>query len=63
MKARVGAWRACSTTSASAVRTTTFPGAEVVVLDDSGHWPMIDDPDAVERAVTGFLRRHVAAGQ
>jgi pimeloyl-ACP methyl ester carboxylesterase len=34
----------------------TFPQAEVVVLDDSGHWPMIDHPVAVEQAVLPFLR-------
>ena len=33
-----------------------FPQAEVVVLDDSGHWPMIDHPVAVEQAVLPFLR-------
>ena len=39
----------------------TFPGAEVVVLDDSGHWPMLDDPVAFEQAVLPFLAR-VTAG-
>jgi pimeloyl-ACP methyl ester carboxylesterase len=34
----------------------TFPHAEVVILDDSGHWPMIDHPVAVEQAVLRFLR-------
>jgi len=29
----------------------TFPGAEVVLLADSGHWPMIDHPVAVEQPV------------
>lgn len=38
-----------------------FPSAEVVVLDDSGHWPFADDPDAVGRAVEPFLRRVVGA--
>jgi pimeloyl-ACP methyl ester carboxylesterase len=33
----------------------TFPNAEVVVLDDSGHWPMIDHPVAVEQPVLRFL--------
>ncbi|HSK95760.1 MAG TPA: alpha/beta hydrolase [Euzebyales bacterium] len=40
----------------------TFPRAQVVILRDSGHWPMLDDPVAVEQAVTGFLRRHVTTG-
>jgi pimeloyl-ACP methyl ester carboxylesterase len=33
-----------------------FPRAEVVVLERSGHWPFVDDPDAVEQAVVAFLR-------
>jgi pimeloyl-ACP methyl ester carboxylesterase len=33
----------------------TFPRAEVVVLDDSGHWPMLDDPVALEQVVLPFL--------
>jgi menaquinone-9 beta-reductase len=37
-----------------------FPEAEVVVLDDSGHWPFADNPDAVGRPVEAFLRRTVA---
>jgi pimeloyl-ACP methyl ester carboxylesterase len=37
----------------------TFPRAEVVILDDSGHWPMIDNPATVERVITGFLRRRL----
>jgi pimeloyl-ACP methyl ester carboxylesterase len=32
-----------------------FPGAEVVVLPDSGHWPYVDDPDRVAGHVTAFL--------
>ncbi len=35
----------------------SFPRAEVVVLDDSGHWPFADDPGRVAGLVTGFLRR------
>jgi pimeloyl-ACP methyl ester carboxylesterase len=37
-----------------------FPSAEVTVLPDSGHWPFIDDPEAVGRLVEPFLRRAVA---
>ncbi|MGY1710884.1 alpha/beta fold hydrolase [Geodermatophilus sp. SYSU D00758] len=40
----------------------TFPEAEVVVLEGSGHWPMHDDPAAVERAVLPFLRRVTGGG-
>jgi pimeloyl-ACP methyl ester carboxylesterase len=36
-----------------------FPSAEVAVLDGSGHWPMLDDPEAVARLVVPFLQRHV----
>ncbi|SHN87943.1 Pimeloyl-ACP methyl ester carboxylesterase [Geodermatophilus obscurus] len=39
----------------------TFPGAQVVVLGDSGHWPMLDDPVALEQTVLPFLAR-VTAG-
>jgi pimeloyl-ACP methyl ester carboxylesterase/flavin-dependent dehydrogenase len=34
-----------------------FPGAEVVILKGSGHWPFADDPEGVKRAVIPFLRR------
>lgn len=34
----------------------TFPGAEVVILHDSGHWPMYDHPTALEQPVLRFLR-------
>jgi pimeloyl-ACP methyl ester carboxylesterase len=39
----------------------SFPHAEVVVLEHSGHWPFVDDPEAVERAVVPFLRERFAA--
>ena len=34
----------------------SFPSAEVVVLDDSGHWPFIDDPDGAAERIIPFLR-------
>lgn len=34
-----------------------FPDAEVHVLDDSGHWPFADNPDAVSALVQPFLQR------
>jgi pimeloyl-ACP methyl ester carboxylesterase len=37
----------------------TFPDAEVVVLDESGHWPMWDAPDEVAAAVVPFLARQL----
>lgn len=33
----------------------TFPSVQVVILHDSGHWPMIDNPVAVEETVLTFL--------
>jgi pimeloyl-ACP methyl ester carboxylesterase len=35
-----------------------FPRAEVAVLDESGHWPLADDPERVAGLVVPFLRRH-----
>jgi pimeloyl-ACP methyl ester carboxylesterase len=34
-----------------------FPGAEIHVLDDSGHFPFADDPDRVEDLVMAFAAR------
>jgi pimeloyl-ACP methyl ester carboxylesterase len=41
----------------------TFPRAEVVVLEDSGHWPMLDDPVALEQAVLPFLAAQIGVRQ
>lgn len=38
-----------------------FPSAQVVVLEDSGHWPFVDDPEATGEAVVPFLRRQVTS--
>ena len=38
----------------------TFPRADVHVLQGLGHWPFVDDPDAVRRVVIPFLRRQTA---
>jgi pimeloyl-ACP methyl ester carboxylesterase len=35
-----------------------FPGAEIVILDQSGHWPFADDPESVAAAMVPFLRQH-----
>jgi len=37
----------------------SFPSAEIVVLEDSGHWAHIDDPEAAAAAIVPFLRRQV----
>jgi pimeloyl-ACP methyl ester carboxylesterase len=34
-----------------------FPEAEVHVLEDSGHWPFADNPEAVQALLLPFLRR------
>ncbi|WP_369135660.1 alpha/beta fold hydrolase [Modestobacter sp. I12A-02662] len=39
----------------------TFPRAEVRVLADSGHWPMLDSPVALELPVLAFLRASIGA--
>jgi pimeloyl-ACP methyl ester carboxylesterase len=39
----------------------TFPKAEVVVLEESGHWPMWDAPEQTEAAIVPFLARQLAA--
>ncbi|MPW19997.1 hypothetical protein GCT13_24645 [Paraburkholderia sp. CNPSo 3157] len=39
-----------------------FPSAEVLILRESGHWPFIDDPDAVALTIVPFLRMAVSCG-
>lgn len=39
----------------------TFPSAEVVVLEESGHWPMLDDPAGVIGALLPFLGAQLPA--
>lgn len=36
-----------------------WPRAQVVVLADSGHWPMLDDPERTASVVLPFLREHL----
>jgi pimeloyl-ACP methyl ester carboxylesterase len=38
-----------------------FPDAEVVVLEESGHWPMWDAPEEIEAAIVPFLARQLGA--
>jgi pimeloyl-ACP methyl ester carboxylesterase len=38
-----------------------FEVEQVVRLEDSGHWPMIDNPVAVKDAIIPFLRRRTAS--
>jgi pimeloyl-ACP methyl ester carboxylesterase len=37
----------------------SFPRAEVVVLEESGHWPFADDPEGTANAVVPFVRDQV----
>ena len=39
-----------------------FDVQELVILQDSGHWPFQDDPQRVQNAVVAFLRRQLSAG-
>ena len=41
------------------MQTRYFPGAAILVLPESGHYPQFDDPDAVLDAVVPFLRANV----
>ncbi len=41
----------------------TFPKAEVIVLDDSGHFPFADNPQAVLKALKPFLLRQLPQAQ
>jgi pimeloyl-ACP methyl ester carboxylesterase len=38
-----------------------FDVRDVVILDDSGHWPFQDDPQPVERATLGFLAEQLGS--
>jgi pimeloyl-ACP methyl ester carboxylesterase len=38
-----------------------FDVQDLVVLEQSSHWPFQDDPRSVERAVVPFLRRQLGA--
>jgi pimeloyl-ACP methyl ester carboxylesterase len=39
-----------------------FADVRTVILDQSGHWPFADDPEAVAAAVVPFLREHYSNG-
>ncbi len=38
----------------------SFPSAEVVVFEDSGHWPYLDDPERAAAVIVPFLEREQA---
>jgi pimeloyl-ACP methyl ester carboxylesterase len=37
-----------------------FPRAETYILPGSGHWPLVDDPEAVTGAIVTFLKTRLA---
>jgi pimeloyl-ACP methyl ester carboxylesterase len=39
----------------------SFPSCEVIVFEQSGHYPQLDDPDRAANAVLPFLRRQLGA--
>jgi len=41
----------------------SFPSAEVVILEESGHWPYLDDPERAREAILPFLERQAATRQ
>jgi haloalkane dehalogenase len=43
--------------------TRELPGAELVVLDDAGHFLMEDEPDRVAREIAAFVNAQLPAGQ
>jgi pimeloyl-ACP methyl ester carboxylesterase len=43
------------------VQRQAFPRARLVMLDDSGHWPYMDNPQAVAAEVIPFLREQTTA--
>lgn len=45
----------------SADHRGSFPSAEFVHLERSGHWPYIDDPERVAASVLPFLRRQTGS--
>jgi pimeloyl-ACP methyl ester carboxylesterase len=44
------------------VQRQAFPDADVQLLADSGHWPMADNPEALQARLLPFLRAQIAAG-
>jgi pimeloyl-ACP methyl ester carboxylesterase len=42
-----------------AAQRTVFPNAEILLLDDTAHWPFVDAPDAVGDALIVFLSRQL----
>jgi pimeloyl-ACP methyl ester carboxylesterase len=47
---------------ADALRGDLFPRAELTMLEDSGHWPFVDDPERARPPALDFLRAQLTAG-
>jgi pimeloyl-ACP methyl ester carboxylesterase len=56
-----GAHDPCLPVALAPRQREAFPSAEIEILDDSGHWPYADNPEAVGRLVEPFLQRVVSA--
>jgi pimeloyl-ACP methyl ester carboxylesterase len=39
-----------------------FPGARIVPLEQSGHWPFLDDPEGTAAVVVPFLQKQLGRG-
>jgi len=46
-------------TSVATRQPDAFPGAQIVQLEQSGHWPFLDDPEGTAAAVVPFLREQL----
>lgn len=44
----------------AALQRRSFPSADVVILEESGHWPYLDDPDGAAESIVPFLERQLA---
>lgn len=43
----------------AALQRESFPSAEVVIFEDSGHWPHIDNPERAAAAIVPFLSQQL----
>jgi pimeloyl-ACP methyl ester carboxylesterase len=43
------------------VQRQFFPRAQIEILQDSGHWPFVDDPEGVARVLVPFLGEQVGS--
>lgn len=43
------------------IQRESFPSAEVVILEESGHWPWVDNPEGAAAHIVPFLERQLTA--